>query len=81
MSEEEGLRGGWFSAEVLMMTDKEALVVYDNLLTDDGLLSVLFLVLLSTISTAAKCPSIRLPSHVVCFCFSPLLSSFSFCSL
>lgn len=50
MSEEEGLRGGWFSANVLMMTDKEALVVYDDLLSDDGLLSVPFLVLLSTLA-------------------------------
>ena len=43
MSEEEGLRGGWFSAKVLMMTDKEALVVYDDLLTDDGLFLFYFL--------------------------------------
>jgi hypothetical protein len=36
MSEEEGLRGGWFSAKVLTLTETEALVVYDELLTDDG---------------------------------------------
>jgi hypothetical protein len=36
MSEEEGLRGGWFSAKLLAFTEQEALVVYDELLTDDG---------------------------------------------
>lgn len=36
MSEEEGLRGGWFSAKLLALTELEALVVYDELLTDDG---------------------------------------------
>lgn len=40
MSEEEGLHGGWFSAKVLMLTETEALVVYDELLTDDGDLSL-----------------------------------------
>jgi len=40
MSEEEGLRGGWFSAKVLTLTKTEALVVYDELLTDDGHLSL-----------------------------------------
>ncbi len=40
MSEEEGLRGGWFSAKVLTLTETEALVVYDELLTDDGHLSL-----------------------------------------
>jgi hypothetical protein len=40
MSAEEGLRGGWFSARVIMMADKEALVIYDDLLTDDGSLLI-----------------------------------------
>jgi hypothetical protein len=40
MSEEEGLHGGWFSAKVLTLTETEALVVYDELLTDDGHLSL-----------------------------------------
>jgi hypothetical protein len=39
MPEENGLQGGWFIAKVLTMTPKEALVVYDDLMTDDGLLS------------------------------------------
>jgi hypothetical protein len=33
---EEGLRGGWFSAEVLQMRTGEAYVQYDELMTDDG---------------------------------------------
>lgn len=36
MSEEEGLRGGWFSAKVLVMKDKQALLLYDELLAEDG---------------------------------------------
>lgn len=36
MSEEEGLRGGWFSGKVLMLTEEAALVAYDELLNDDG---------------------------------------------
>lgn len=39
MPEEEGLQGGWFIAKVLSMTPKGALVVYEDLMTDDGLLS------------------------------------------
>jgi hypothetical protein len=40
MFAEEGLRGGWFFAWVIMMADKEALVIYDDLLTDDGSLLI-----------------------------------------
>lgn len=36
MSDEEGLRGGWFSGKVLRVTKGQALVVYDELLDDDG---------------------------------------------
>ena len=39
MPEEDGLQGGWFIAKVLSMKPKEALVVYDDLMTDDGMLS------------------------------------------
>ena len=39
MPGDEGLQGGWFIAKVLSMTPKEALVVYDDLMTDDGPLS------------------------------------------
>ena len=39
MPEEDGLQGGWFIAKVLSMTSKNALVVYDDLMTDDGLFS------------------------------------------
>lgn len=37
MPEEAGLQGGWFFAKVLSMTSRKALVVYDDLMTDDGL--------------------------------------------
>jgi hypothetical protein len=36
ISEEKGLRGGWFSAKVLGMKDKQALLLYDELLAEDG---------------------------------------------
>ncbi|CAK9267142.1 unnamed protein product [Sphagnum jensenii] len=36
MPEEEGLRGVWFSAKVLKLKDKKVLVLYDELLTEDG---------------------------------------------
>ncbi len=39
MPGEDGLQGGWFIAKVVSMTPEEALVVYDDLVTDDGLLS------------------------------------------
>ncbi|CAM6129826.1 unnamed protein product [Calypogeia fissa] len=36
MNDEEGLRGGWFSAKVLQLRPGEAFVLYDEILTDDG---------------------------------------------
>ncbi|KAL2623042.1 hypothetical protein R1flu_003247 [Riccia fluitans] len=36
MNDEEGLRGGWFSAQVLEVKGAEVYVQYDELLTDDG---------------------------------------------
>ncbi|KAL3690973.1 hypothetical protein R1sor_004624 [Riccia sorocarpa] len=36
MNDEEGLRGGWFSAQVLEVKGAEAYVQYDELLDDDG---------------------------------------------
>lgn len=39
MPADDGLQGGWFIAKVLSMTSKEALVVYDDLMSDDGMLS------------------------------------------
>ncbi|KAG0578445.1 hypothetical protein KC19_4G023200, partial [Ceratodon purpureus] len=36
MTEEVGLQGGWFVAKVLMKTDKEAFVQYNELFRDDG---------------------------------------------
>jgi hypothetical protein len=36
MPEEEGLQGVWFSAKVLKLKDKRVLVLYDELLTEDG---------------------------------------------
>lgn len=36
LSDEEGLRGVWFSARVLNVEHGKALVVYDELLSDDG---------------------------------------------
>lgn len=64
MSEEEGLHGGWFSAKVLMLTETEALVVYDELLTDDGDLS-LSLSLLSVFCHCSQFCNLNLVCHVV----------------
>lgn len=36
MNDEEGLRGGWFSAQVLELKPGQAYVQYDEILTDDG---------------------------------------------
>jgi hypothetical protein len=36
MTDEVGLRGGWFSGTVLRMTPNEAFVELHELLTDDG---------------------------------------------
>ena len=36
MTEELGRQGAWFVAKVLMKTDKEAFVQYNELLRDDG---------------------------------------------
>ncbi|XP_020263545.1 uncharacterized protein LOC109839500 isoform X3 [Asparagus officinalis] len=36
MPDEEGLKGGWFSARVLDVKDNKAHVCYNNLLSDDG---------------------------------------------
>lgn len=36
ISDEDGLRGGWFSARVLDVKDNKAHVCYNNLLSDDG---------------------------------------------
>lgn len=36
MTEEVGLQGGWFVAKVLMKTEKEAFVQYNELFRDDG---------------------------------------------
>lgn len=36
MTEEEGLRGGWFSGKVLRVTKGQAFAIYDELLDDDG---------------------------------------------
>lgn len=36
MSADEGLRGGWFTGKALKVTQSEAYVMYDELLTDDG---------------------------------------------
>jgi len=36
MTDEEGLRGGWFSGKVLRVTKTQAYAVYDELLDDDG---------------------------------------------
>ncbi|CAM6029540.1 unnamed protein product [Sphagnum balticum] len=57
MSAEEGLRGGWFSAQVIMMADKEALVIYDDLLTDDGCSQLKKWFPLSCVSEESDCPS------------------------
>lgn len=39
MTDEEGLRGGWFSGKVLRIDKVQAYVVYDEILDDDGNLS------------------------------------------
>jgi hypothetical protein len=63
MSEEEGLRGGWFSAKVLTLTETEALVVYDELLTDDGHLSLSFS--LSVFCHCSQSCNLNLVCHMV----------------
>lgn len=40
MSEEVGLRGGWFAGKVMRITDREVLVIYDELLTENGLIYI-----------------------------------------
>lgn len=36
MTDEVGLRGGWFSGKVSKMAKGQAFVVYDEILNDDG---------------------------------------------